>query len=323
MRSAQARSQTLNAVFAAYWEDHLRHTPEDATTRGDKRYNDRWSDHSRAGIDRSLQRNRAYVKRIRAVPTDGLSAQDKLSAELLPLTLLEEQESIRFKEWEMPVNQVHGIHFELPQLVAVTPFDDVRDYDNYIARLRKVPLLFAQLIADMKLGIEAGRTQPRLVSEKVLAQVNSILAIQSTESPFVAPLTKFPPGIGAGERKRIAGEIDTAIAHDVIPPYRRFARFLETQYIPKGRVDVGTWSIPDGDAYYAFCIRVNTTLDMTAEQIHQVGLDEVKRDEALMLAIANKLGYRDLRSFNAAIKAKSATVVLLPGRRREISAVVR
>jgi len=302
-QSIQIRSQALNALFAEYWEDHLREAPEVATALGDKRYNDRWSDHSPAGIDRSLQHSREYVKRIRAIDTAGLSDQDTLSARLLLRTLQEDQESIRFKEWEMPVNQIHGIHFELPQLVAVTPFDDQSDYDNYISRLRKVPLLFEQLTTAMKLGIEDGHTQPKLVAKQVLAQVSSILAIQSADSPFAAPLNQFPPGIDVNEQKRIAREINTAITHDVIPAYQRFAIFLETQYIPKGRVDIGAWSIPDGEAYYAFCIRLNTTLDMTAAQIHQVGLDEVKRDETRMLAIANKLGYRDLQTFNAAIKA--------------------
>ncbi|WP_158823411.1 DUF885 family protein [Granulicella sp. S156] len=302
-QSVQARSQALNAVFTDYWQDHLRHTPEDATVLGDKRYNDRWSDLSAEEVQRSVQRSREYIQRLRAIDTTGLSKQDKLSAELLLRNLLEDQESVQFKEWEMPVNQIHGIHFELPQLVAVIPFDDVKDYDNYIARLKRVPLLFDQLTADMKLGIDDGHVQPKLVSEKVLAQINSIVAIKLEDSPFYAPTKKFPAGISVDEQRRITGEISDVIAHDVIPAYQRFARFLETQYIPHGRTEPGIWAIPNGDAYYAFCIRSNTTLHMTADQIHQIGLDEVKRDEAAMLVIANKLGYKDLKSFNAAIKA--------------------
>jgi uncharacterized protein (DUF885 family) len=302
-QSVQARSQALNSLFSDYWEDHLRHTPEDATVLGDKRYNDRWSDLSAEEIQRSVQRSREYAQRIQAIDTTGLSRQDKLSAELLLRTLREYQESVAFKEWEMPVNQIHGIHFELPQLVAVIPFDDVKDYNNYIARLQKVPLLFQQLIADMRSGIVDGHVQPKLVSEKVLAQVDSILAIKPEDSPFVTPIKKFPDGISPEEQKRITREVNEAIAHDVIPAYQNFATFLETQYIPHGRTEPGIWAIPNGDAYYAFCIRSNTTLNMTADQIHRIGLDEVKRDEAAMLVIANKLGYKDLRSFNASIKA--------------------
>jgi uncharacterized protein (DUF885 family) len=301
-QSSPARSEALNALFSDYWEDHLRHAPEDATALGDKRYNNRLSDLSTEELNRSLQRDGEYIKKIHAINTVGLSEQEKLSAELLTRTLLEDQESAQFKEWEMPVNQIHGIHFELPQLVAVTPFEDKKDYDNYIARLQSVPRLFNQLTANMKQGIDDGRVQPKLVSEKVLAQVNSILAIKPDESPFAAPVKNFPSSIDADEQKLIAGEIHDAIAHDVVPSYQRFAEFLKTQYIPKGRVEPGIWAIPNGDAYYSFCIRRNTTLNMTADQIHQIGLDGVKRDQAEMLTIANKLGYSDLKTFNAAIQ---------------------
>ena len=302
-QSIQVRSQALSSLFSDYWEDHLRHNPEDATALGDKRYNDRWSDLSTEERNRSLQRSHGFTRRLRAIDATSLSEQDKLSADLLLRTLLEDQESVQFKEWEMPVNQIHSIHFELPQLVSVIPFDDIKDYDNYIVRLRRVPRLFNQLTANMKDGIDDGRVQAKLVSEKVLAQVNSILAIKPEDSPFAVPVKKFPPGISADEQRRIAGEINDAIARDVIPSYQRFAKFLETQYIPKGRTEPGIWAIPNGDAYYSFCIRRNTTLDMTADQIHQIGLDGVKRDEAEMLVIANKLDYNDLKSFNAAIQA--------------------
>jgi uncharacterized protein (DUF885 family) len=301
--SIQTRTQALNTLFTDYWEEYLRHWPENATALGDKRYNDRWSDLSPVETERSLRQNRVFVKRLRALDTADLSAQVKLSADLLLRTLLEDQESAKFKEWEMPLNQIHGIHFELPQLVAVTPFDDVKDYDNYIARLRQVPRLFGQLTANMQRGITDGRVQPKLVSEKVLAQVNSILAIPPADSPFVAPTKKFPESIGAVEQRRISREINLAIAHDVVPAYRKLAAFLQTQYMQNGRPEPGIWSIPNGEAYYAFCIRQNTTLDMTADQIHQIGLDEVKRDEAAMLVIAKQLGYSDLKRFNAAVDA--------------------
>jgi uncharacterized protein (DUF885 family) len=126
----------------------------------------------------SLRRDRLCEKRLSVVHTAELSAEDKLSIELLVRILREEQESAQFKEWEMPVNQIHGIHFELPQLVSVTPFDDAKDYENYIARLRRVPRLFDQLRANMRLGMKDGHMPAKLVSEKVIAQVNAILAIK-------------------------------------------------------------------------------------------------------------------------------------------------
>ncbi|MBN8886802.1 MAG: DUF885 domain-containing protein [Rudaea sp.] len=300
--SVDARSQTLKKLFSDYWEDHLRYAPEEATALGDKRYNDRWSDYSATGIENSLRRSREFTRRVRAVDTAGLSEQDKLSAELLLRSLDEEQESIRFKEWQMPVNQIHGVHNDVPRLVDAIPFDDVKDYENYLARLHKLPVLFAQITADMQLGIRDGRVQAKLVSEKVLTQTHALIDTAPADSPFAAPIKKFPASVGAAERKRLSGDIEAAIAHDVMPAYRRFAEFLRTQYIPKSREQPGIDTTTDGKAYYDFCIRRSTTLNMTADEVHQVGLDEVKKDEAEMLAIAKKFGYDDLKSFNAAIK---------------------
>ena len=301
-QSAQARSRALDALFADYWEDHLSHAPEEATTLGDRRYNDRWSDYSVGAINDSLRRNSAYIKRIRAIDTAGLPERDKLSSDLLLRILAEYQESVRFKEWEMPFNQIHGPHIDIPQLVAATPFEDTADYRNYITRLHRIPVLFTQLTALMRLGMRDGHVPPSLVSEKVLAQIKDLIAIKPSDSPFFAPATRFPAEVSASERRHIADAIDTAIQHDVIPAYRRLAEFIDTQYIPKGRAELGVDSIPDGEAYYAFCIHRNTTLDMTADQVYRIGLEEVGRDEAEMLAIAVKLGFDDLRRFSAAMK---------------------
>ena len=302
-QSIQARSSALNDLYSDYWQDYLRRNPEQATALGDKRFNDRWSDLSAEERNKSLRRDREFIKRVRAIDTAGVSEQDKLSAELLLRSLLESLESDHYKEWQMPIHQIHGIHFEIPQLVAATPFDDRQDYDRYVARLHKLPRLFSQLIDNMRRGIDEGRVQHVLVSEKVLAQVKSILAIRPDDSPFAAPVKQFPAGISAHAQRRIAAEVNDAIARDVVLAYQRLAAFLENEYLPKSRSVPGIWAIPDGDAYYSFCIRRNTTLAMTADEIHQIGLDAVARDESAMLAIANKQGFSDLKSFNAAIQA--------------------
>jgi uncharacterized protein (DUF885 family) len=139
--------------------------------------------------------------------------------------------------------------------------------------------------------------------EKVLAQVQAIAAEKPADTPFAEPLKKFPASVPAADQKRITADVLNAIATNVLPMYARFAKFLTAAYIPDCRKDPGVWALPDGDAYYAFAVRRSTTLDKTPAEIHQIGLDEVKRDEAEMLAIAKKMGYADLKSFGAAIKA--------------------
>jgi uncharacterized protein (DUF885 family) len=144
---------------------------------------------------------------------------------------------------------------------------------------------------------------PEYLLEKVLVQVQTLADQKPADSPFAEPLKRFPKTVNAAEQKRISDELLNVIATSVLPSYQRFANFLKVDYVPHGRKDPGVWALPDGDAYYAFRIRQSTTLNKTAAEIHQIGLDEVKRDEAEMLKIAQKLGFNDLKSFNAALKA--------------------
>lgn len=143
---------------------------------------------------------------------------------------------------------------------------------------------------------------PKFLLEKVLVQTQMLAGGKASESPFATPLKKFRKSISAAEQKRISNAVLLAIANDVQPAYQRFARFLSGQYIAKGRTEPGIWALPDGDAYYAFRVKQSTTLDKTPAEIHQIGLDEVKRDEAEMLTIVKKLGYPDIKSFSAALK---------------------
>jgi uncharacterized protein (DUF885 family) len=154
----------------------------------------------------------------------------------------------------------------------------------------------------MSIGIEDGRVPPRYLLEKALDQVKELANEKPEDSPLALPLKSFPAAIKPAERERIKAEMLDAISKEVLPAYRRFARFLEVSYIPAGRAEPGVTALPDGAKYYAFSIRRTTTTDLTAAQIHQIGLDEVKRDEAQMLAIAQKLGFADLPSFRASLK---------------------
>jgi uncharacterized protein (DUF885 family) len=298
-----ARSRELNSLFNDIWQDKLKHAPEYATSLGDKRYDAELSDLSPRAINDGLARERAFVERLSMIDTTGLSQQDQLSADLMLRSLIEDLEGSKFKEWEMPVNQYDGIQLDLPQLVEHTSFDTTDDYDRYIERLGKIPQLFTQTMTNMQTGLDDHRTPPGYLMEKVLLQVQGIVAQKPADSPFAGPLKKFPKSIPPDDRKRISDDVLDAIARQVLPAYQRFAKFLTVTYIPKCRKDPGVWALPDGDAYYAFRVRQSTTLNKTPAEIHQIGLDEVKRDEAEMLAIVKKLGYSDIKTFAAALKA--------------------
>ena len=298
----EANRKALNAVFQDYWEDNLKHSPEFASTLGDKRYNDQISDYSVKAVNDRLAREENFLMRLAAIDPAGLTAQETVSRELLLRTFAEDQEAAEFKEWEMPVSQMSGIHTIYPRLVAQLSFTTVKDYDDWIARLHAIPKAFDQVTANMSIGMDDGRVPPKFLLEKALEQVKGLAGQKPEESPFALPLKSFPAGIKSAERERIKTEMLDAIGKEVLSAYLRFARFLEVSYIPAGREQPGISALPDGAKYYQFLIRQRTTTDLTAEQIHQIGLDEVKRDEAEMLVIAQKLGFADLATFRASLK---------------------
>jgi uncharacterized protein (DUF885 family) len=301
--SVAARSKALSALLDEIWQDHLKHSPEFASSIGDTRYNDQLTDYSAKEVNASLARGLDYIQRLGAIDTTGLTDQEKLSSELMVRSLIDAQQAAKFKEWEMPVSPIFGFQTSLPDLVGQLSFDSVKDYDDYIERLKKVPVAFSQVMTNLQRGVDEGRVPPKESLEKALAQTQGIANQKAEESVFAQPLKEFPKTIAAADQKRIATDLIAVIQTQVLPTYQRFAKFMSAQYVPYGRKDPGVWAIPDGDAYYAYRIRQITTLDKTAAQIHQIGLDEVKRDEAEMLTIVHQLGFADLKSFRTALAA--------------------
>ncbi len=271
----EANRKALNDFFSQIWEDNLSHSPEFASTIGDKRFNDQLTDYSVEAYDQQLARKSDYLRRLGEIDTAGLDPQEVLSKDLMVRQLIEDQEESAFKPWEMPVNQFNGLHLSLAQLVPRLSFTTGKDYDDYIARLNKVPTAFRQITGNMLTGIDDQRVPPKYLLEKVLVQVNALLAQKPEDSPFAQPLKKFPAAISASDQTQIHDALIAAITKQVYPAYQRFAKFLQATYIPAGRADPGVWSLPDGDAYYAFRVKQSTTTDLTPAQIHKIGEDEV------------------------------------------------
>ncbi len=300
--SIEANRKALSALFEDYWQDQLKHDPELASTLGDKRYNDQLDDYSVKAVNDALAREENFLTQLAAIDPTGFSDQEKTSRELLMRRFAEDQEAASFKEWEMPVDQMNGIQTNYPRLVAQLSFTTVKDYDDWIARLHAIPKAFDQVTTNMSIGMEDHRLPPRYLLTKVLDQVKELANEKPEDSPLAMPLKSFPASINPADQERIKSETLSAIAKEVLPAYLRFARFLEVSYIPAGREDPGISALPDGAKYYQFLIRRTTTTNLAADQIHRIGLDEVKRDEAEMLVIAQKLGFADLKSFRASFK---------------------
>ncbi|HWT66352.1 MAG TPA: DUF885 domain-containing protein, partial [Terracidiphilus sp.] len=237
-----------------------------------------------------------------AIDPAGLSEQDRTSRDLLLRRLTDDQEGAEFKPWEMPLNQMGGIHSAYPRLVAQLDFSSAKDYDDWIARLRLLPHAFDQIINNMAIGVDDHRVPPKYLLEKALVQVKQLAEQRPEDSPLALPLKKFPASISAADQERIKSDMLAVIEKQVLPAYARLARFLEVTYIPAGRIAPGIDALSDGAKYYQFRIRQSTTTNLTAAQIHQIGVDEVQKDEAAMLVIAQQLGFKDLAGFRASLK---------------------
>ena len=300
--SVDDRRKALNGLFQQYWDAQLERSPEFASTIGDKRWNDKLTDHSVKAENEWLAREQTMMMQLAAIDPSGFTDAEKTSREMLLREFAEDEEGADFKEWEMPVNQMSGIYATFPQLVAQLSFNDVKDYDDWIARLKAMPNAFDQVMTNMSIGVDDHRVPPKFLLEKALDQVKQLANQKPEDSPLASPLKKFPASLPAAEQERIKTAMLAVLSKQVLPAYQRFARFMEVSYIPAGRAEPGISTLPDGRKYYQFLIRRTTTTNLTAEQIHQIGLDEVKKDEAEMLAIARKLGFQDLKSFNASLK---------------------
>jgi uncharacterized protein (DUF885 family) len=299
----EARRQQLSALIAELWEWNLQQNPVFASIIGDKRYNDQLGSASEKTILEQQAKEKEFLKRFQAIDPTGLPHQDVLNRELEIRDLKQDIWATDLNLWQMTVNQMNGIHLFAPQLVTLLSFQTVKDYDDYIARLKQLPRVFDEDTANLRKGMANGLMPPKFLLEKVFEQTNGIAVQPPDQTPFAQPFDKFPSGFSEADKTRLKTAGLTAIKDDVLPAYAKFATFVKDEYVPKGRAEVGVWSLPNGDAIYAFDVRRYTTTDRTPEEIHQIGLQQVAEIEKQQLAIANKLGFKDLKSFRESVKA--------------------
>ncbi len=302
----EARRAELNRLLAGEWEYTLRTEPELATEVGDNRYNDRLSDLSDKAIAANLEHARQALARFEAIDVAGFPEQEKLNKALMVRSLREDVEDARFKDWEMPATQFGGIHLEYASLPFDSPFRNVKDYDDYIARLHQIPRVLNEATGHMRDGLRDHLMPPKYLLEKVSSQAQEIADDSLEKSPFTDPLKKFPEAISENDRKRLRAQIEKAVKDEVAPAYSKFAKFVREDYAPHGRLDPGEWALPDGEARYRFAVRHQTTTDLSADQIHQLGVKSVAEIEAQMLKLAQAQGFHDLKSFNEHIRQDPA-----------------
>ena len=294
--SVASRLAAQNALFEDAWQTQLRLSPTLATAVGDYRYNDQLGEYTLAATARRHELDIAYLTKIKAIDATGFPEQDLISHDLFARQLEQRLEDYDLKEYEMPLSASGGgggIHTEVADLPLSMPFDSVKHYEDYIARLHQIPRAFLQTEDVLRAGVKDKLMPVRFIAEKIPGQCDGVMQAD----PFLIPLKKFPASFSDADKKRLTDQITTTVNMEIFPAYKQFSAFIVKDYIPYTRTTLSINSLGDGKRRYQATLRRFTTTNLTAAQIHEIGLKEYDRITAEMTALAKANGYKDLASF--------------------------
>ena len=296
-----ASAKDLAKLFDDEWEWELREFPERATTFGDPRYNDRLTDLSFEAIERRKAHSKETLARLKKIGREGLSEDDRLSYDVFARELETSIEGDRFPTELMPINQQDGIHTRFAILSSLTRFATAKDYRDYLARLSAFPKQVDQTIALMEKGKQTGWIPPAVPLRDVPDAIRAQIFPDPEKSSHWTPFTRFPEGVSEPDREALRIEGRRRIANDVFPAYLKLYTYFTRDYLPGARKEVGAWALPGGEAYYAHAIRLHTTTDKTAKEIHETGLAEVARIRKQMEEIIRRVKFKG-NNFDAFLK---------------------
>jgi uncharacterized protein (DUF885 family) len=290
--SAMNDAQKLNAFFAEEWEYQLKQSPLTATNIGDSRYNNLLDDFSIEAVKQDQKHDDDALARLHAISQANLKDQDKLNYDLFERNLKLAIEGHQFHGYLMPITQLHGVQQTLPQLPMFTPFVHLKDYEDYLQRMSKIPVAMDQVIATMKQGLAEKITPPRITLRDVGEQIKAQVVSKPEDSSFYQPFKDFADGISQADQERLKKNAASIISTQVIPSYQKLYDFWTKEYYPNTRESIGASDLPNGAAWYAYRIKWETTTDLTARQIHEIGLQEVKRIRTEMDQVIKETGFK-------------------------------
>jgi uncharacterized protein (DUF885 family) len=301
---SDARIAELNQLYEQVWQRWLREDPTLATSVGDARYNDRWPDLSLPAIEESAAGDRAALAVLTKIDASGLPAADRLNYDIAKVEFERRLAGMPFKPYVYAISHLGSLQSAgsiqtANEISEISPFVTVKDYENWIARLRSFGAYVDQVSALLRIGMREKRTQPRVVMERVKPQLLAQNVSKPEESPFFAPFKQLPSSFSPADRARLTSGGRDAIATTVLPAFARFSRFFNEKYLPACRSSIGISDTPDGQAFYRELIAYHTTTRLTAPQIHAIGLDEVKRIRGEMDRTMASVGFTgDFQAFS-------------------------
>ena len=294
--------EALNALFAEHFEANLEMNPLSATFIGDNRYNDRLANsNSPEYREADEAMDRKFLAQLLDIDRDKLEYQDQLSYDLFKINREQSLEGNQFPFHLQPVNQFYSMTNFFVQLGSGTgahPFKTVKDYEDFLSRADQFSINVDQIITNMQEGMRQGVTQPRILMEKLVPQVDAHVVDDVKNSNFYKPVMNMPADFSDEDRARLTAAYEDKIGNTIVPAYARLSNFLGDEYNSAARETVGLYAQPNGENWYKYMVRVRTTTDMTPDEIHQIGLDEVARIHKEMHGVMKEVGFEgDLKEF--------------------------
>jgi uncharacterized protein (DUF885 family) len=287
-------TKALHDLFAAAWNQQMQEDPEHASELGDRRWNDRWMDRSPEGHARRNAETKDVLAKLARIDRSSLSKTDQLNYDLFQKRYLDRLEQYKVRWFLMSFNQREGPQTS-DDLGNSLRFETVKDYEDWLARLRAVPTAMDQFTALLREGIKERMVHPRVIMERIPAQIDKQIVTDPTQSGFYKPFKSFPPGFSPADQQRLQQEARQAVEQQVVPAFTKFKQFFVSEYLPACYSQVGAWQLPQGEELYAQMIRHYTTTNMTPEEVHQTGLKEVARINQEMDRVMQQTGFKGSR----------------------------
>lgn len=293
MSTKQTESDRFQEIVTEEWEFRVRADPLFATSIGDHRFNDRLPSVGEADYDQRLDRMRGFRQRLISIDRQVLTPSEQLNYDIFGMILADEIGEIEYKAYRMPLSKTGGFHISFPELPQLyQPLDTLTDYENYTARLNAFLRYTLDHIEVMKAGLRDGQVSPGVTLEGVLDQLETQIVDAPEQSWLFKPYEQFPEGISPRDQDRLAEVGRAAILDSIVPGYQALLSYFRDEYYPASRGDISASSLPDGPAYYRHRIRYFTSLDLTPEEIHEIGLSEVGRIQQEMESVISDTGFK-------------------------------
>jgi uncharacterized protein (DUF885 family) len=287
-----SESERLQKLFDLTWDFVMHASPEFATFTGYPGLNDRWSDASFESIEFGEAANRKILAALLSVDRSKLTPSEQVNYDLARRRMERGLEGAKFPGELLVMNQVGGLQQGIPQLLSVMPARNVKDYENIVARLKGIPRVIDQTMALLDKGLKSGVTPPKVTLRDLPAQVQNLLVDDPMKSPMLRAFQKFPDTVPSPEQERLKREAAQAFTGQVVPALRKLHEYLDKTYVPGARESIAMSALPDGQSWYAYNVQNMTTTNLTPQQIHEIGLSEVKRIRGEMDKVIASTGFK-------------------------------